>query len=71
MIASAVIDGWHGDLEAALAGYGRQRDRCAIPLSDANLRIARLDMAANALGAAWFQMNELEKALDDPTAVSD
>ena len=44
----------------------RQR-RCAIPLSDANLRIARLDLAANALGAAWFQMNELEKALDQPT----
>jgi glycine/D-amino acid oxidase-like deaminating enzyme len=53
------------------ACYGRQRDRCAIPLSDANLRIARLDMAANGLGAAWFQMNELEKALDDPAAVSD
>lgn len=44
----------------------RQR-RCAIPLSDANLRIARLDLATNALGAAWFQMNELEKALDQPT----
>jgi hypothetical protein len=31
----------------------------------------RLDLAANALGAAWFQMNELEKTLDDPAAISD
>ena len=59
-----------GDLEAALAQYGRQRDRRAIPLSDANLRIARLDMAAGALGAAWTQMNGIEQALDDPAAVS-
>ena len=29
------------------------------------------DLAANALGAAWFQMNELEKVLDDPASVSD
>ncbi len=69
-MASAVVDGWHGDLEAALAEYGRQRDQCAIPLSDANLGIARLDLAAGALGAAWFQMNGLEQALDDPAAVS-
>ena len=68
--ASAVADGWHGDLEAALAGYGRQRDRCAIPLSDANLGVARLDLAAGALGAAWFQMDGLEQALDDPAVVS-
>jgi len=40
LLASAVIDGWHGDLEVALARYGHQRDRCAIPLSDANLGIA-------------------------------
>ncbi len=71
LVASAVVDGWHGDLEAALAEYGRQRDQCAIPLSDANLRIARLDMAAGPLGAAWFQMNGLEQALDDPAAVGD
>jgi 2-polyprenyl-6-methoxyphenol hydroxylase-like FAD-dependent oxidoreductase len=71
LMASAVVDGWHGDLEAALAQYQRQRDQCAIPLSDANLGIARLDMAAGALGAAWFQMNELEQALDDPATVSD
>jgi flavin-dependent dehydrogenase len=69
LVASAVIDGWHGDLEAALAEYGRQRDRCAIPLSDANLGIARLDMADGALGAAWSQMTELEQALDDPEAI--
>ena len=50
----------------AFRATSRQR-RCAIPLSDANLRIARLDLATNALGAAWFQMNELEKALDQPT----
>ena len=37
LLASAVVAGWHGDLEASLAEYGRQRDRCAIPLSDANL----------------------------------
>ena len=61
--------GWHGDLEAALAEYGRQRDRCAIPLSDANLGVARLDLAAGALGAAWFQLHELEQALDDPAAI--
>jgi 2-polyprenyl-6-methoxyphenol hydroxylase-like FAD-dependent oxidoreductase len=71
LIASAVIAGWHGDLEAALADYGRQRDQCAIPLSDANLGIARLDMATRELGAAWFAMNGLEQALDDPAAVSD
>ena len=70
-MASAVVDGWHGDLEAALAEYGHQRDRCAIPLSDANLGIARLDLATEALGAAWFQMSELEQALDDPAAISD
>ncbi len=67
-MASAVVDGWRGDLEGALAEYGHQRDRCAIPLSDANLDVARLDMAAGALGAAWFQMNGLEQALDDPAA---
>lgn len=60
---------WRGDLDAALAQYGRQRDQCAIPLSDANLGIARLDMAAGALGCAWFQMTGLEQALDDPAAV--
>jgi hypothetical protein len=70
-VASAVIDGWHGNLEAALAKYGRQRDRCAIPLSDANLGIARLDMADGALGAAWSRMTELEQALDDPEATGD
>jgi hypothetical protein len=59
-VASAVIEGWHGDLDAALAEYGRQRDRCAILLSDANLGIARLDIADEALGAAWSQMTELE-----------
>jgi 2-polyprenyl-6-methoxyphenol hydroxylase-like FAD-dependent oxidoreductase len=69
LVASAVVDGWPGDLEAALAEYGRQRDRCAIPLSDANLSVARLDMAAGALGAAWFRMTGLEQALDDPSAV--
>jgi hypothetical protein len=46
-----------------------ERDRCAIPLSDANLGIARLDMADGALGAAWSQMTELEQALDDPEAI--
>ena len=70
-MASAVIDGSHGDLEAALAQYERQRDQCAIPLSDANLGIARLGMPAGALGAAWFQMNGLEQALDDPAAAGD
>ena len=71
LVASAVVDGWHGNLEAALAEYGRQRDQCSIPLSDANLGIARLDMAAGALGAAWFQMTGLEQALDDPAAIGD
>jgi hypothetical protein len=47
------------------------RDRCAIPLSDANLGIARLDIADGALGAAWSQMTELEQALDDPQAIGD
>ena len=56
---------------AALAEYGRQRDQCAIPLSDANLGIARLDMRPGQLGAAWFQMTGLEQALDDPAAISD
>jgi 2-polyprenyl-6-methoxyphenol hydroxylase-like FAD-dependent oxidoreductase len=70
LVASAVVDGWYGDLDAALAQYGRQRDRCAIPLSDANLGIARLDKAPGPLGAAWLQMTQLEEALDDPAAVS-
>lgn len=69
LLAAAVIEGWHGDLDAALAEYGHQRDRCAIPLSDANLGIARLDMATGALGAAWIQMTDLEQALDDPAAI--
>jgi 2-polyprenyl-6-methoxyphenol hydroxylase-like FAD-dependent oxidoreductase len=71
LIAGAVADGWHGDLDAALVEFGRQRDQCAIPLSDANLRVAALDLPAEALGAAWFQMSGLEQALDDPGAVSD
>jgi flavin-dependent dehydrogenase len=71
LLAAAVADGWHGDLDAALAEYGRQRDRCAIPLSDANLDIARLDMPTPALGAAWLHMTELEQALDDPAAAAD
>jgi hypothetical protein len=58
-------------MDAALADYGHQRDQCAIPLSDANLGIARLDMAAGQLGAAWLQMTELEQALDDPAAIGD
>jgi flavin-dependent dehydrogenase len=71
LMASAVTEGWHGDLDAALAEYSRQRDRCAIPLSDANLGIARLDIADGALGAAWSQMTELEQALDDQQAIGD
>jgi flavin-dependent dehydrogenase len=71
LVASAVINGWHGDLDAALADYGRQRDECAIPLSDANLNVAQLDQGTEALGAAWLQMTELEQALDDPAAVVD
>ena len=70
LLAAAVTDGWHGDLEAALTWYGHQRDQCAIPLSDANLAIARLDMPAAALGAAWFQADHLEQALDHPAAVN-
>ncbi len=68
-MASAVVDGWQGDLEAALAEYGHQRDQCAIPLSDANLGIARLDMPAGPLGAAWLQMTGLEQALDGAAAI--
>ena len=70
LVAAAVAGGWHGDLDAALAEYGRQRDQCAMPLSDTNLGIARLDGPTAALGAAWSQMNELEQALDDPAAIS-
>jgi 2-polyprenyl-6-methoxyphenol hydroxylase-like FAD-dependent oxidoreductase len=69
LLAAAVLDGWHGDLEAELAEYGRQRDKCAIPLSDANLRIALLNMTPAAFGAAWAQMSALEQVLDDPAAV--
>lgn len=64
-MASAVSEGWAGGLDAALAGYGRVRDQCSIPLSDANLGVARLDMAAEALGAAWLQMSLTEQALHD------
>jgi 2-polyprenyl-6-methoxyphenol hydroxylase-like FAD-dependent oxidoreductase len=71
LLASAIVDGWPGDLDTALAEYGRQRDHCAIPLSNANLGIARLDMATEQLGAAWLQMAGLEHALDDPAAVGD
>jgi flavin-dependent dehydrogenase len=69
LLAAAVTDGWEGDLDAALARYGRQRDQCAIPLSDANLRVARLDGPTGPLGAAWFRVAELEQALDDPNAI--
>jgi 2-polyprenyl-6-methoxyphenol hydroxylase-like FAD-dependent oxidoreductase len=69
LLAAAVVDSWQGDLEAALAEYGRQRDRCAIPLSDANLNIARVAMTSGSLGAAWSQMTELEQALDSPAAI--
>jgi 2-polyprenyl-6-methoxyphenol hydroxylase-like FAD-dependent oxidoreductase len=71
LVASAVVDGWDGDLDGALAGYGRQRDQCAIPLSDANLSVARLDLPAEQLGTAWFQMAGLEQALDNPATISD
>jgi 2-polyprenyl-6-methoxyphenol hydroxylase-like FAD-dependent oxidoreductase len=71
LLASAVAYGWHGNLDVALAEYGRQRDRCAIPVSDANLDIARLDMPTRVLGAAWLRMTEVEQALDDPAAVAD
>jgi flavin-dependent dehydrogenase len=71
LAASAAVDGWHSNLEAALAEYGRQRHQCAIPLSDANLGIARLHLAAGALGDAWIHVTGLEQALDDPAAVSD
>jgi hypothetical protein len=68
LVASAVSDGWPGDLDATLAEYGRVRDQRSIPLSDANLGVARLDMAAEALGAAWLQMSLLEQALHDAAA---
>ena len=74
LLTAAVTDGWDGDLDAALAGYGRQRDKCAIPLTDANLHVARLDMPTGPLGAAWFQVAKLEQTFDDPrqpTATSD
>jgi 2-polyprenyl-6-methoxyphenol hydroxylase-like FAD-dependent oxidoreductase len=64
LVSAAVVDGWDGDLDAALAGYAGARDRCAIPLSDANLAVARLDRPAAALGAAWVQMSDLELSLD-------
>jgi flavin-dependent dehydrogenase len=51
LVASAVLGGWHCDLDAALAEYGRQRDHCAIPLSDANLGIARLDAIIDGMRA--------------------
>jgi len=38
LVATAVADGSHGDLEAALAEYGRQRDQCAIPPIRAGFR---------------------------------
>jgi 2-polyprenyl-6-methoxyphenol hydroxylase-like FAD-dependent oxidoreductase len=71
LLASAVTDSWDGDLDTALAGYARQRDQCAIPLGEANLRLARLDMPTGSLGAAWFQVTKLEQTLDVPAAVSD
>ena len=43
-LVAAVVDGWDGDLDGALRRLGRQRDQCAIPLSDANLSVARLDL---------------------------
>jgi hypothetical protein len=64
-VASAVSDGWPGDLDTTLAEYGRVRDQRSIPLSDANLGVAQLDMAAEALGAAWLEMSLLEQALHD------
>jgi hypothetical protein len=66
LLAWAVTYSWDGDLDTALAGVGRQRDQCAIPLSDANLRVARLDMPTGPLDAAWFQVTNLEQTLDDP-----
>jgi hypothetical protein len=42
LLTTAITDGWHSDLDATLTPHGRQRDQCAIPLSDANLGIARL-----------------------------
>jgi flavin-dependent dehydrogenase len=41
LVASAVSDGWPGDLDTTLAEYGRVRDQRSIPLSDANLGVAR------------------------------
>ena len=66
LLAAAVTAGWPDDLDTALAAYGRERDRCARPLSDANLGVARLDGTTDALGAAWLRMTELEQHLDLP-----
>jgi hypothetical protein len=42
----------------------------ALPLSDANLNVARLEQPTEQLGTGWFQMAGLEQALDDPAAVT-
>jgi flavin-dependent dehydrogenase len=68
LVSSAVVNGWDGDLDEALAEYGRQRDQCAIPLSDANLSVARLNLPTEQLGTVWSQMAALEQTLDGSAA---
>ena len=61
---------WVGDVSGVLSPIARLAGEAVIA-ERVRLGIARLDMAAGALGAAWFQMSALEQALDDPAAVRD
>jgi flavin-dependent dehydrogenase len=64
LLSAAILTGWDGDLDDAVAGYPAQRDECSRPLSDANLDLARLDGTAESLGRRWIDLGQLERSLD-------
>jgi 2-polyprenyl-6-methoxyphenol hydroxylase-like FAD-dependent oxidoreductase len=68
VLTAAVLAGWDGELDAAVASYPGRRDVCSRPLSDANLDVARLDGSAESLAARWMRMAQLERSVDEALA---
>ncbi|HVW79441.1 MAG TPA: hypothetical protein VHB69_00670 [Mycobacteriales bacterium] len=68
VLSAAILAGWDGDLDAAVASYPVERDKCSRPLSEANLDVARLEGPADSLGRRWLELGALERRLDEALA---